>query len=60
MKEVDDSNRKNGVGVDLSDERCLGSSGEFWGWKVRDVVLKRSISMLIIVVLLLILFKLFI
>ena len=60
MKEVDDSNRKNGVGVDLSDERCLQTSEGFRGRKVRDVVLKHSISMLIIVVLLLILFKLFI
>lgn len=48
------------MGMDMSDERRLGSSGEFLGRKVRDVVLKRSISMLIIVVLLLILFKLFI
>ena len=40
MKEVDDSNRKNGVGVDLSDERCLQTSEGFGGRKVRDVVLK--------------------
>ena len=60
MKEVDDSNRKNGVGVDLSDERHSNTSEELLGRKVRDVVLKHSISMLIIVVLLLILFKLFI
>ena len=54
MKEVDDSNRKNGVGVDLFDERCLQTSeGE-------EYCVKHSISMLIIVVLLLILFKLFI
>ena len=48
------------MGVDLSDERRSNTSGEFLGRKVRDVVLKHSISMLIIVVLLLILFKLFI
>ena len=48
------------MGMDLSDERCLQTSEGFGGRKVRDVVLKHSISMLIIVVLLLILFKLFI
>lgn len=48
------------MGVDLSDERHSNTSEELLGRKVRDVVLKHSISMLIIVVLLLILFKLFI
>ena len=57
---MDDSNRKNGMEMELSDERRLQTSEGFLGRKVRNVVLKHSISMLIIVVLLLILFKLFI
>ena len=44
----------------LSDGGCLQTSEGFGGRKVRNVVLKHLISMLIIVVLLLILFKLFI
>ena len=51
---------KNGMEMELSDERCLQTSEGFGGRKVRNVVLKRSISMLIIDILLLILFKLFI
>lgn len=48
------------MGMDLSYWVRLKMSEDDFGRKVRDVVLKRSISMLIIDVLLLILFKLFI
>lgn len=60
MKEVDGLNEKMAWEWFLSDgDACRHRKG-FGVGKVRDVVLKHLISMLIIVVLLLILFKLFI